>query len=46
MMKRTEALNIAGLKVKKKQNKQDYPINQITFWDLQSLIDEAQWEDY
>ncbi|QFK71765.1 DUF1273 family protein [Pradoshia sp. D12] len=31
---------------KKKQNKQDYPIIQITFWDLQSLIDEAQWEDY
>lgn len=31
---------------KKKQGKQDYPIHQITFWDLQSLIDEAQWEEY
>ena len=31
---------------KKKQNKREYPINQITFWDLQSLIDEEQWEDY
>ena len=34
------------MEAKKKQDKKDYPIFQITFWDLESLIEEEQWQDY
>lgn len=34
------------MEAKRKQDKTDYPIIQITFWDLESLIEEEQWQDY